>query len=238
MGTEPANLGGQSGAAAADGQAPCSACSRPMPEPDLEAVAAEVDHRLSLEFGQLVPRSAWAGRAPDGMLDGLLGSGEAFSVSAVLKHGETTRSVSFDDCFMEDKNFQLGAGGHGETVYGFTANLHPLLGSLDVGDDASMDSGTPIDPASIIRVSPSGDDANDGHMQPVKTLKQAIKLATLRGIHIICGLPIIGYIYGPPSEVAPYAPVFRYLFLPVLLLTGLWMWKGDAIARLISKRSA
>jgi pSer/pThr/pTyr-binding forkhead associated (FHA) protein len=43
-----------------------------LPEPDLEGVAAEVDHRLSLEFGQLVARSAWAGRAPDGLLDGLL----------------------------------------------------------------------------------------------------------------------------------------------------------------------
>jgi hypothetical protein len=46
----------------------------------------------------------------------------------------------------------------------------------DVGDDAPGDSGTAIDPAMIIHVSPSGDDANDGHMQPVKTLKQAIKL--------------------------------------------------------------
>jgi hypothetical protein len=47
----------------------------------------------------------------------------------------------------------------------------------DVGDDAPGDSGTPIDPAASIRVSPSGDDANDGLMQPVKTVKHAIGLA-------------------------------------------------------------
>src|SRR4051794_31087197 len=78
MGTDPMNLGnqldgGQAGADAAPVQGACSTCGRALPEPDLEAVAADVDHRLSLEFGQLVARSAWAGKAPDGLLDGLLG---------------------------------------------------------------------------------------------------------------------------------------------------------------------
>jgi hypothetical protein len=75
MGIEPTNMGDPTGAAMAEGQAApgiCVNCGQPLPEPDLEGVAADVDHRLSLEFGQLVPRSAWAGRAPDGMLDGLL----------------------------------------------------------------------------------------------------------------------------------------------------------------------
>jgi hypothetical protein len=57
-----------------------------------------------------------------------------------------------------------------------------------------------------------------------------------RWIHIVFGLPIIGYIYGPPEEVQPYAPMFRYLFVPVILLSGLWMWKGHVIVRLFSKK--
>ena len=60
----------------------------------------------------------------------------------------------------------------------------------------------------------------------------------LRWIHIIFGLPILGYIYGPPEEVQQYAPMFRFLFVPVLVLSGLWMWKGEALRRLISKKSA
>jgi pSer/pThr/pTyr-binding forkhead associated (FHA) protein len=76
MGSEPMNPGGQLDAVPAESQASaqgiCATCGRPLPEPDLEGVAADVDHRLSLEFGQLVARSAWAGRAPDGLLDGLL----------------------------------------------------------------------------------------------------------------------------------------------------------------------
>jgi hypothetical protein len=58
----------------------------------------------------------------------------------------------------------------------------------------------------------------------------------LRWIHIVFGLPIIGYIYGPPEEVQPYAPMFRYLFVPVILLSGLWMWKGYVVIRLFSKK--
>ena len=57
----------------------------------------------------------------------------------------------------------------------------------------------------------------------------------LRCIHIIFGLPILGYIYGPPAEVQQYAPIFRYVFMPVILLSGLWMWKGHVVRRLFSK---
>ena len=60
----------------------------------------------------------------------------------------------------------------------------------------------------------------------------------LRWIHILFGLPIIGYVYGPPDEVAQYAPMFRYVFVPVLFLSGFWMWKGDAIRRMFSKKQA
>lgn len=49
----------------------CSACGRSLPPADLEAVAAEIDHTLSLESGKMVARTAWAGRAPDGMMDAL-----------------------------------------------------------------------------------------------------------------------------------------------------------------------
>lgn len=57
----------------------------------------------------------------------------------------------------------------------------------------------------------------------------------LRWIHIVFGLPILGYIYGPPEEVAPYVSMFRYVFVPVLVLSGLWMWKGHVVQRLYSK---
>ncbi|MES2922056.1 MAG: hypothetical protein V4819_10935 [Verrucomicrobiota bacterium] len=69
-------------------------------------------------------------------------------------------------------------------------------------------------------------------------MKQSTKRSILRWIHIIFGLPILGYIYGPVEEVAQYAPMFRFVFVPILVLSGFWMWKGDALLRLISNKSA
>lgn len=68
-------------------------------------------------------------------------------------------------------------------------------------------------------------------------MKEATRRAIFRWVHIICGIPILGYVYDSPSDTHNYAFSIRYLFLPVLLLSGLWMWKGHAVRRLFSKRS-
>ena len=62
------------------------------------------------------------------------------------------------------------------------------------------------------------------------------KRSVLRWIHILFGLSLIGYIYGPPSETLQYLPYFRYFYMPVVVLAGLWMWKGHVVARMFSKK--
>ena len=59
-----------------------------------------------------------------------------------------------------------------------------------------------------------------------------------RLIHLIFAIPIAGYVYSPFKELPNYAPVVRYIAVPVIVLTGLWMWKGHVVRRLISRRSA
>ena len=59
-----------------------------------------------------------------------------------------------------------------------------------------------------------------------------------RWIHIIVSIPIFGYIYSQFEEIPKYATAVRFVFLPILVLSGLWMWKGHVLRRLISKRSA
>ena len=59
-----------------------------------------------------------------------------------------------------------------------------------------------------------------------------------RLIHLIFSIPIIGYVYSPFEELPNYAPVVRFVAIPVLALSGLWMWKGHVLRRLISKRLA
>jgi hypothetical protein len=59
-----------------------------------------------------------------------------------------------------------------------------------------------------------------------------------RWTHIVLAIPIIGYVYSPFEELPNYAPVVRFVSIPVLVFTGLWMWKGHLLRRLFSKRTA
>jgi hypothetical protein len=69
-------------------------------------------------------------------------------------------------------------------------------------------------------------------------MKEATRRSIFRWIHIICGIPILGYIYDSPTNTPNYAWAIRYVFFPVLLISGLWMWKGHVVRRLISNRTA
>jgi hypothetical protein len=60
----------------------------------------------------------------------------------------------------------------------------------------------------------------------------------LRWIHIIVAIPIYGYIYSPFEKLPQYAKPTRFVFFPIMVLTGLLMWKGHVLRRLISKRAA
>jgi len=68
-------------------------------------------------------------------------------------------------------------------------------------------------------------------------MREATKRSILRWIHLVLAIPIIGYVYSPFEELPNYAPVVRYVAVPVLALTGLWMWKGHVVRRLLSKKS-
>ena len=67
-------------------------------------------------------------------------------------------------------------------------------------------------------------------------MKDTTKRSILRWTHIVFALPLAGYIYGPPSETLQYLPYFRFIYFPVVVLSGLWMWKGPAIRQLFSKQ--
>ncbi len=56
------------------------------------------------------------------------------------------------------------------------------------------------------------------------------KRSILRWIHIIITIPILGYIYGPASEVQEYAGFVRFVCVPVIVLSGLWMYSGAFFA--------
>jgi hypothetical protein len=53
-------------------------------------------------------------------LNALVGDAQ-FQITAQLRHGPAQMIVTFDECFLQEKSFDMGVGGHGEAVYSFTA---------------------------------------------------------------------------------------------------------------------
>jgi hypothetical protein len=66
-------------------------------------------------------------------------------------------------------------------------------------------------------------------------MSNATKRSIVRWIHIVLGIPIIGYIYSPFDQIPNYAPATRFVFVPVLVISGIRMWKGPVVRRLFSK---
>ena len=69
-------------------------------------------------------------------------------------------------------------------------------------------------------------------------MKQDRVRTIFRWIHIIFSIPILGYIYSPFEVIPNYAPATRFVFVPILVLAGLWMWKGHVVRRFFSRNSA
>jgi hypothetical protein len=76
--------------------------------------------RIGMVSGQMTVEGRLIVASTNPKLDGLKGD-TPFQIIAQLKHGETSMTVTFDECFMLEKSFNMGVGGHGESTYDFTA---------------------------------------------------------------------------------------------------------------------
>jgi thiosulfate reductase cytochrome b subunit len=70
------------------------------------------------------------------------------------------------------------------------------------------------------------------------TMNMPNQRTVFRWIHLVLAIPIVGYIYSPFEKLPDYAGPTRFVFLPLMVLTGLWMWKGHVVRRLFSRGSA
>jgi hypothetical protein len=61
-------------------------------------------------------------------------------------------------------------------------------------------------------------------------ISNATKRAILRTLHLVLSIPILGYIYGEPAEVQQYAGAVRFVFVPIIILSGFWMFSGVIFA--------
>ena len=67
-------------------------------------------------------------------------------------------------------------------------------------------------------------------------LSASTQRAIVRWLHLILAIPIIGYLYSPFENLPDYAPTVRFVAFPVILVTGLWMWKGHLVRRFFTKK--
>ena len=83
--------------------------------------AIGTDERIGVYFGLKVVVGSLRIASANATLDKLLADNESFTLSVTLRHGETSSNVTFDTCFLDQKQFALGTESHGETIYTFTA---------------------------------------------------------------------------------------------------------------------
>ena len=87
---------------------------------DVRAVGT--DERVAVVFGLRTVQGELAVRSANYKLDGLLKDKGKFQLVANLKQDDTVkRTLSFDECYVSNKDFSLGAGGSVLTTYSFTA---------------------------------------------------------------------------------------------------------------------
>lgn len=57
-------------------------------------------------------------------------------------------------------------------------------------------------------------------------MKAATERKIIRWLHILIAIPIVGYIYGPVAQIPQAVIAVRWVFFPVLVLSGFWLWLG------------
>ncbi len=62
-------------------------------------------------------------------------------------------------------------------------------------------------------------------------MKASTQRNIVRWLHILASIPIAGYIYGPVASIPRAAFAVKWVIVPVVVLSGLWMWKGHLVKR-------
>lgn len=83
--------------------------------------AIGTDERIGVDFGLKIVTGTLKIKSDNATLDTHLTDNTVFQIVANLKKGEALRTVTFDECYLDDKNFELGTSDVASAVYTFTA---------------------------------------------------------------------------------------------------------------------
>ncbi|HEX3443695.1 MAG TPA: hypothetical protein VHS80_03200 [Chthoniobacterales bacterium] len=60
--------------------------------------------------------------------------------------------------------------------------------------------------------------------------------ALIRTLHLVLSIPIIGFIYGPAAHIPPAATFTRFVAVPLVVLSGIWMWQKPRVLKWFRQR--
>ena len=69
-------------------------------------------------------------------------------------------------------------------------------------------------------------------------MKASTERKIIRWAHILLSIPVIGFIYGPVAYIPAAAAAVRYVFFPIIVLSGFYLWKGHLLRKWFRKKTA
>jgi hypothetical protein len=69
-------------------------------------------------------------------------------------------------------------------------------------------------------------------------MSAALERKVIRILHLVLSIPIVGLWYGPVSRIPPAAWFTRFVAMPVVILSGLWLWLKPRVVRWLKNREA
>jgi hypothetical protein len=62
-------------------------------------------------------------------------------------------------------------------------------------------------------------------------MKPQTERKVIRWLHIIGGTLLAVYVYSPWSAIQAFDLIMKIVILPVLIASGLWLWKGMIVKK-------
>ena len=67
-------------------------------------------------------------------------------------------------------------------------------------------------------------------------MKASTERKIIRWFHILAGIPLIGFIYGPVSQIPEAVTALKWVIFPLIVLSGLWLWKGASVKKWVKRQ--
>lgn len=69
-------------------------------------------------------------------------------------------------------------------------------------------------------------------------MKASTQRALVRWLHLVASIPLAGYIYGPVADIPRAAFAVKWVLVPVVVLSGVWLWKGHVVKTVLARHAS